>query len=180
MPTRSFRIGSVIVVLFFAMLSIPAQAQEPRFTFAEGGFIHDNPEGGESDDGFFVGGSFGTRRFHFFAEYQDPGAAELWQAGGGWHGLLGQRADIIAEAAYVDAEFDEGYRLTGGVRWYVMDKLELDGYLNHIDIGDFDNNTLGVGAIWDLTGRFSVGGRLDFGDEGDSFRAFARFYLGKS
>jgi hypothetical protein len=180
MPTRWIRVGSLVFVLFSLLLAFPAEAQEPRYTFVEGGLLHDNPEGGDSDDGLFVGGSFGTKRFHIFAEYDDPGSVELWQVGGGWHGLLGQRADIIAEAAYIDADFDEGYRVTAGVRWYVMDKLELDGYVTRTDIDEFENTTLGVGAAWDLTARFSVGARVDFGDEGDSFRAFARFYLGKS
>jgi hypothetical protein len=169
---------TVVGALF--LFSSPARAQQPRYTFAEGGVVHDNPEDADSDNGWFLGGSFGTRRFHFFAEYADPGTFEVTQAGGGWHGLLGERADIVAEAAYVDTDFDNGYRVTGGVRWYVMDKLELGGYVTRVDIGDFDNNLIQVAGIWDLTDRFSVGARLDFGDEGDAIRGFARFYFGKS
>jgi hypothetical protein len=158
----------------------PAQsfASEPRYTYAEGGWIRNNPDDADTDNGWFLGGQFGLfRSVHLLAEYADLGDVETWQLGGGWHGLLGDRADIVAEAAYLDADSDNGYRLTGGVRWYVLEQLEVDGNLTRTDVGDFENNTFGVGAVWDLKTRLSVGARLDFGDEGDAMRVFVRFYF---
>jgi hypothetical protein len=180
MSTRWIRGGAVVLFLLATGLAGTARAQEPRYTFVEAGWIHENPEDSGADNGWFGGGSVGTRRFHVFAEYQDPGPFEVWEAGGGWHGLLGRRADIVAEAAYLDAESDEGYRATAGVRWYVADRLEIGGYLNRLDVGSFENNALSVEGVWDFTKRFSVGASLLFGDESDTFRGFARFYLGKN
>jgi hypothetical protein len=154
-------------------------SSEPRWTYAEAGWVRSDPDdGSDTEDGWFLGGSFAIfRSIHLLAEYADLGDAETWQLGGGWHGLLGDRADLFAEAAYVDADFDEGYRLTGGVRWYVLERLELDGNLTHTDVGDFENDTFGIGAIWDLKSRLSVGARFDLGDDGDTIRVFARFYF---
>jgi len=170
----------LLVALAFAPLAPAQAAEEPRYTFVEAGWVREDPDGGSTDNGWFAGGSFSTRRFHFFAEYADQGPFEVWQTGGGWHGLLGQRADIVAEAAYVDADSDEGYRATAGVRWYVAERLEIGGFANRTDVGSFENNSFSIQGIWDFTGRFSVGANLAFGDESDTLRAFARFYLGKN
>ncbi len=178
MPTR-WICGAFCLVALMA-LAAPAQAQELRYTYAEGGWIRDNPEGADTENGWFLGGQFGTRRFHFFAEYADPGPLDYKQAGGGWHGLFGDRIDLIAEAAYVDLDFDEGYRVTGGVRWYLLDKLEVDGFVTRTDLGSFENSSFGIGGVWDLKERLSVGAKFDLGDESDTLRAFVRFYLGKT
>lgn len=93
---------------------------------------------------------------------------------------MGRRADIVAEAAYLDGDSDEGYRATAGIRWYVAERLEIGGFVNRTDLGSFENSSLAVRGIWDFTGRFAVGATLAFGDESDTLRAFARFYLGKN
>ena len=180
MSTRWVRGGSILFSLLALGLAGSTRAQEPRYMYVEGGWIHENPEDSGADNGLFLGGSASTRRFHFFAEYQDPGSVEVWELGGGWHGLLGRRADIVAEAAYVDIDSAEGYRATAGVRWYVAERLEIGGYLNRFDIRSFENNALSVEGVWDLTKRFSIGASLLFGDESDTARAFARFYFKKN
>jgi len=173
------------VLLFAALLLIlgsaisNVKADDPRWGYLEAGWVRDDPDEGDSENGWFGGGAFSFKRLHFFGEYRVPGAFEVFEVGGGWHGLLGQSADLVAEAAYVDYDFDEGYRVSGGFRWLITDDFELNAYLNHIDVGDFENDTVSVGAHWEFMRRWALGGEYEFGDEADTARVFIRFYFKK-
>ena len=155
------------------------QAATPSYKFAEVGWLWIDPDGAGSESGVFLGGSWGTRRLQFFAEYGDPGDPEIWNIGAGWHGLLGDKADVVAEIAYVDAEVDDGFRIAGGVRWMVLERLEINGFLTYSDLDLLDTTGLSVGGIWDFTRRLGVGGTFEFGDNVDTARAFLRFNFGK-
>ena len=168
---------SVQLLLILGTAASNVTAEDPGYTYLEGGWVRDDPDEGDSENGWFGGGSFGVEWFHFFGEYRDPGAFETFEAGGGWHGLLGEKADLVAEAAYVDADFDEGYRASGGVRWLITDDFEVNAWLNHTDVGDFENDTLALGAHWEFWRSMAVGGEYEFGDEADSARIFIRFYF---
>jgi hypothetical protein len=125
-----------------------------------------NPEGGVSDDGWYAGGSSKIAMFHFFAEYDDVGNYTFWNAGLGWHGLLGKPADLYFQAQYNGIETDaanvsdhDGYEVSGGVRWKIFNWLEVKGQLNWADYGD-------AGEVWsgDAGVLFSVfKDRLGFG-----------------
>jgi len=175
------RRSAILCAIFFltTLAASTAGADDPRYEFLDAGWVFDDPDEGDSENGWFGGGSFGTRRFHFFGEYRDPGRFEIWEVGGGWHGLLGRSADLIAEAAYVDADFDEGYRASGGIRWMIADDFEINGYYNHIDIGDFENDGFSLGAHREFGRHFAVGGQYEFGDEADTARIFGRLYFRK-
>jgi hypothetical protein len=178
----SFR--TLTSIAFLAALIVftisAAEAASPRYTFVEGGWFKFDPDRAGSDTGFFFGGSGGTRRFHFFAEYADPGNFETVEAGGGWHGLFGERADLVLQAAWIDIDVDDGLRLEGGIRWMLLEKLEINGFVSYTDF-DFDESTaVAVNGIWDITPRFGVGGGYEAGDEFDTARLFARFNFGKN
>ncbi len=80
---------------------------------------------------------------------------------GGWHGLLGKSADLVAEGAYVDTSSNDGYCLAGGLRWHVSERLRVAG-------------------LWEFTRRVAAGASYDFGDDASTARVFGRFYLRKN
>ena len=92
-----------------------APAASPNYTYAEGGWLRVNPDNVSSDNGWFLGGSYGSKRFQAFIEYGDPGDPELFAIGAGWHGLLGDKADLVLQAAFVDVDFDDSIRFDAGV-----------------------------------------------------------------
>ena len=80
--------------------AIDAQELGPNYKYVEGGALWVNPDGFSSDTGWFVGATFGTKHFQAFGEYADPGDPASWFVGAGWHGLLGPKADLVAQGAY--------------------------------------------------------------------------------
>lgn len=158
-----------------------ALAQAPAWKYVEGGLTSVNPDGADSEDGPYIGGSWELgkeTRFHVFAEYGDLGDFDQWSVGGGWHGLLGERADVVAEAAFVDIYDVDGFRVSGGLRWMLLKRLELNGWVNYNDLDDTDQTSFEIGAVFDFTKRFGVGGSYDWGDDWDTSRAFLRFSFG--
>jgi hypothetical protein len=175
-----------------ALLLIPgmalAQGESPKWSYVEGGFIDFDPDEGLSDDGWFAGGSIGIfKNFHLMAEYQDVGEYTFWNAGGGWHGLLGDKADLFGQILWANVEVDDsdvdedGYDLQAGVRWKLAKWFELLGQVNWVDYGEEagDDTTVEVGALFTfLDDRMGVGARYETGDA-DTARAFFRFNFGK-
>jgi hypothetical protein len=179
MKRATLRVLVTLVVLSAGAGAVLAQS--PGWKYVEGGLWNVNPDRGSSEDGWFLGGSWELgkeTRFHVFAEAGDLDSNTQWSVGGGWHGLLGERADIVAEGAFVDADEVDGFRVAGGVRWMLLRRLELNGWVNYVDLDSTDQTSFEVGAIFDLTKRFGVGGSYDWGDDFDTTRVFVRFNFG--
>jgi hypothetical protein len=182
------------VRLFLAvalLLVTPAVfAQEtPRWSYVEAGYIDFDPDAGLSDDGFFAGGSMGIfKAFHLVAEYDEVGDYTFWNAGGGWHGLLGEPADVFAEVIWNDVEVDtgsgdvsdDGYEVAAGLRWRLCKWFEAKGKASFVDFSD-----AGDDVVWELGGlvtfmndKLGVGASWETGDS-DTLRGFVRFNFGK-
>jgi hypothetical protein len=177
--TRTLAVLTVVVVAIAA--AGVAHAQSVSWKYAEGGWINLDPDGGDSENGWFLGGAyeFGTDvRIHVFAEFADVGPLDQFQLGAGWHGLLGERADLFADGAYYDVDVDDGFRVRGGVRWMVLKRLELNGYLALSTLDYYNEQSLAANAIFDFTRRFGVGGGFEWGDEVTATRVFVRFNFG--
>ncbi len=173
-------IGACFVMALLLASASGVEAASPRYKYIEGGWLKVDPDQIGSENGFFFGGMFDLRSFHFFGEYGDPGNFEVWQAGGGWHGLFGERLDLVLQAAFIDFDFDDGLRLSAGIRWMLLEQLEVNGFIHHTDLDKFsDQDTIALNGIWDLTPRFGVGAGFEGGDDIDTIRAFARFNLGR-
>jgi len=171
----------LMVLLVFSATAGAAVAQSPGWKYVEGGLWSVNPDGASSVDGWFAGGSWelgSTTRFHVFAELGDLDSNNQWSVGGGWHGLLGERADLVAEGAFVDADTVDGFRVSGGVRWMLLKRLELNGFINYVDLDTTDQTGFEIGAIFDFSKRFGVGGSYESGDDFDTTRVFVRFNFG--
>ena len=183
----SFKYPLVLAVMLIVPALALAQGESPRWSYVEGGFIDFDPDDGPSDDGWFAGGSVGIfKNFQLIAEYQDIGEYTFWNAGGGWHGLLGEQADLFGQVRWTNVEIDEddidedGYDIEAGVRWKIATWFELNGQVNWVDYGDAgDDTTVEVGAIFSfLEDRMGVGAEYETGDA-DSARLFFRFNFGK-
>jgi hypothetical protein len=180
------------LLVLIAMLLVPvlahAQSDGPKWSYVEGGYNNFNPDDGDSDNGWFAGGSMRLfKNFHLVAEYEDIGIYTFWNAGGGWHGLLGDKADLFAQVMWANIKVsdsdvnDSGYELQAGVRWKVIKWLEVSGQANRADYGGDTgtDTTYGVGGLFTfLKDRMGVGAKWDTGDS-ETTRVFFRLNFGK-
>jgi hypothetical protein len=170
----------ILLAVAVLLLAGAAHAQTINWKYAEGGWATIDPDYGSSRDGWFLGGAvdLGKVPIHLFGEFADLGSRDIWQLGGGWHGLLGQRADLFADGAFYDADGEDGFRVRFGVRWMVAKRVELNSYLSWVDLDFSDNKSIAANGIFDLTKRFGLGGGFEWGDNWKSGRIFARFNFG--
>ena len=57
------------LIMLIAPAAALAQVQPPKWSYIEAGFIDFDPDAGPSDDGSYIGGSFGLfKRFHVDGE----------------------------------------------------------------------------------------------------------------
>jgi len=174
----------VFVAILVAPSLVLAQDEAPKWSYVEAGWIDFNPDEGLSDDGWFAGGSMKLfKNFHLLAEYDDIGDYTFWNAGGGWHGLLGEKADVFAQVMWANVQVDDddidedGYDVQAGVRWRLIKWLELLGQVNWVDYGDAGDDTTGqIGALFTFK-RIGIGANWETGDA-DTARAFVRFSFG--
>ena len=169
-----------LLLITILLLAGTAQAQTVRWTYVEGGWITLDPDRGNRENGWFVGGAFslGKLPIHLFGEYNDIEQLDIWKVGGGWHGLLGEKADLFADGAIYDADYDDGFRIRFGARWMVAERFELNGFLSWVDLDLRDNKSAAVNGIYNFGKAFGVGGGFEWGDEFSTARAFVRFTFG--
>jgi hypothetical protein len=180
------------LLVLLAVLMAPAltfaKAEAPKWGYIEAGYTDFNPDEGDSDNGWFAGGSMNLfKNFHLIAEYDDTGIYTFWNAGGGWHGLLGEKADLFGQIEWANVKVedsdvnDSGYELQAGVRWKVIKWLEVSGQANRADYGGDTgtDTTYGLGGLFTfLNDRMGVGAKWDTGDSSTT-RVFFRFNFGK-
>jgi len=164
------------------MLSLAGtvQAQTINWDYLEGGWGALDPDRGSRENGWFIGGmiDLGNIPIHLFAEYGDFGPLNIAQVGGGWHGLLGKRADLFADGSFYDIDIEDGFKVRFGARWMVLQRLEINGHIAWADLDFSNNQSAAVNAIFDLTKRFGVGGGIEWGDDFSTGRVFVRFNFG--
>ena len=172
--------GSILLVIAAVCLAGAAHAQTVNWKYAEVGWGSLDPDYGSSQDGWFLDGAvdLGKVPIHLFAEFADFGNLDIWQVGGGWHGLLGEKADLFADGAFYDADVEDGFKVRFGVRWMVTKRLELNGNLAWTDLDFSDNKSFTANAIFDITPRFGIGGGGEWGDNWTIYRIYARFNFG--
>jgi hypothetical protein len=174
-----------------------AQAGDLSYSYAEGGFgVVDFDAISEEGDGFFLGGSlgFGTNWLGF-VEYGmssfDAAGAEAdvdeLQLGFGSHFPLSDGLDFVGRLAYVDqsvevstpfgsASADEnGYMLSAGLRGMAVDRLDLMGAIEYVDVGESDDTGLALRGLYQFTDMFSLGARIDMSDDVTQYGVFGRF-----
>ena len=147
-----------VAITMLVLAAGTATAAEPSYTYLEGGYVDVGADldldldldilGLVETDGWFAGFSFRLANFHFIGNYEkisgvlDFSDTTTWNAGAGWHGLLGRRADLVIEASYIDFTMDtpdgkiseNGYLGTGGIRWRLVKWFEINGFVNYTDL----------------------------------------------
>jgi hypothetical protein len=206
--TRRGRLIRALLLGVLALLALAmpgtaqAQAQaQPYYTYVEGGYVGVNPESGDeildSGKGWFIGTSVRLQRFHTFLEYRDASIDTTldeavdqtqWLIGGGWHGLLGNPADLVVEVGYINSDFSlgfesgsgNGYFVNGGVRWRIIQPFELDAFATYADLGGERDSEMvyRLDAIAFIK-SFGIGASYQKADRADSYDLFLRFNLGK-
>jgi hypothetical protein len=175
----------ILMIAVAVLVAGTVHAQTISWKYVEGGWATLDPDDGDREDGWFAGGAFdlGEAPIHFFGSFgrYDFGLfdVDVWQIGGGWHGLLGERADLFADGAFYDMDFEDGFKVRFGARWMVVKRLELNGYLAWTELDFSDNRSAAANVIFDFTKIFGVGGGFEWGDDFSTGRVFARFTFGR-
>jgi len=190
------RIVLAVMVLCVSHWALAASGDKegPKWSYVQAGYMDFNPDNGLSDNGWYAGGSAGIAMFHVFAEYDDIGNYTFWNAGFGWHGLLGEPADLYFQAQWNDVSDDSnvnvdnnGYEVSGGVRWKILKWLEVKGQANWADYSNpISSNNSSSEWSGDVGVLFSVlNDRLGFGADyllagnSDSIRGYVRWSFGR-
>jgi len=186
-------------------LAAPAMAGDLSYTYVQGGYqridIDDDFIGSIDGDGFglgfsfevgenfFIAGSYGTAELDtdaFFGLTVDYDQTDI---GLGYHGAVSDKTDFYGILSWVKAEAsisgfasedDDGYGLTVGLRSMVTDKVELEGHIGYVDLGDSgDGTAVGVGALYAFTPNFAAGATVDFDEDVTTYGIGARVYFGR-
>jgi len=180
-----------MAVLCVSTMALAQEAKEPpKWSYVQAGYMDFNPDEGVSDDGWFAGGSVGfLKMIHVFAEYDDIGDFTFWNVGAGWHGLLGDPADIYAQVKWNDVSVDlpggdfddDGYEIGAGIRWKLLKWLEVNGEVNWADFDESGDDVGGkVGALFTFLGdKLGAGAEYQIVNNADQLRAFVRWNFGR-
>ncbi len=179
--------AAMLVAITVALSGSITLAAAPQWGYVEAGYLNVDPDNADSGDSYFIGGSFPfLKSLHANARYIDGDYSDnvdftYWQFRAGWHGALGEKADLVGEVGWTDAEVgsssDDGLTLTAGVRWKVLEFLELDGFANWVDYesdSEADYELRGIFDVW----KIGVGVSADLGDSADQYSVFVRFNFG--
>lgn len=183
------RLVLVVAALCVSTLTPAADGDKPKpkWSYVEAGYMDFNPDNGLSDNGWFGGGSAGIAMFHVFAEYDDIGDYTFWNAGFGWHGLLGDPADLYFQAQWNDVQVDssnvsdDGYEVSAGVRWKILKWLEVKGQANWADYSNASSDWSGdVGVLFSLLNdRLGFGADYLLAGENETLRGYVRWSFGR-
>lgn len=173
-----------------------AQASDLSYTYAEGGFAQVDIDSIDEGDGYFVGGSlgFGTNWLAFvefdtakFDEGVMDADVDEFTLGFGAHFPMTEKVDFIGRLAYVDQSVDvntpfgggsadeNGFMLSAGLRGRALGRLDLQGALEYVDVGDGDDTGLALRGLYEFTNMFSLGARMGYSDDVTEYGVFARF-----
>jgi hypothetical protein len=186
------RLPLILALLCVCGVTFAAQKSQapPKWSFVEAGYMDFDPDSGLSEDGWYAGGSMGLfKMLHLFAEYDDVGGYTFWNAGAGWHGLLGEPGDLYAQVQWNDVDVDlgnvstkdDGYEVGAGVRWkftsWFEAKAEVD-WFNYDKAGDDFSYQAGV-MLSILGDKLGFGANYDYTDDSGTLRGFARWNFGR-
>jgi Outer membrane protein beta-barrel domain len=173
-----------------------AHAGDLSYSYAEGGVSRVDLDSIDTGDGYFIGGSlgFGTNWLGFVeydtSNFDQSGVdADVDQVmvGFGGHFPMADNVDFVGKLAYVDESVDvhtpignasadeDGYMLSAGVRGRVLERLDLSGDLEYVDLGDSDDTGLSLRGLYGFTDMFSLGARVGYSDDATEYGVFARF-----
>lgn len=182
-------------IALLCALAAPALADEARYTFVEGFYQRTDIDLGFADidgDGIGIGGSLEIGdMWQVIGSYSTAGLDfdvdfDQLMVGGGFHAPITDTVDLVANLMYVrvdvsgsggDAD-DDGLGMSVGVRGFPVDRLELAGFIDYIDLDDSGDDTFIRGQAWySLTPAFALGLSLSSGDDITTWGIGGRYYF---
>lgn len=176
-----------VAIVTLAALGLGAQAASAQgfsYNLLEGSLIS-----GDDYDGFGVSGSYAFTPDIFglasidAIELDNGVDVSLLSVGAGYRIAINEALDVFATGSLKRVKpdgFDDdmGFGLGVGLRGRLIERLELQGSLEYVDVNDSDT-VLSVGGRWYFTNNFAAG--LDFSDNdaGSALRFVARYDFGR-
>jgi Ax21 family sulfation-dependent quorum factor len=161
-----------------AALPMSAQASELSYSFVELDYVNIDNDA----DGFGVRGSvgFGDTGFYGLGGYSNVELdnfnvdVDFYEIGLGYHHPVSDKADVVAELAYQNAEVlntsADGYRLSGGFRGHLAERFEGLVKLNYVDGNDVDGDFTGtLGGQFNFNEMWGMTGEVEFANGGQSY-----------
>jgi hypothetical protein len=183
------------VLLLPAVTTAQQQNQSRPFSYSYAELAYDESDfdlggGGDIDgDGFTISGSYEINEdWHAYASY---GMADLdfgidvdtLAIGAGYRYPLQDDLDIYGRVLYINADADvpgpgdadeDGLGLQVRLRFRVSDEFEVEGGIQHLDVGDSDTS-LQASARYHFNQNFSAGITLTFAGDTDTFGINGRY-----
>src|SRR5262245_46549206 len=110
---RSLRTAGFCALMLLVCSVAHAQGPAPGYTYIEAGYLNVHPDDfSGAGDSYYGQVSIGfLKNFHASAQYVTGDYADnldlsVWNFAAGWHGLLGDKADVVAEATWTDTEIE--------------------------------------------------------------------------
>ncbi len=180
------------------------QAAALSYSYLEAGYgqIELDDDGGvEADgEGYRVAGSVAIGpTYHLVAEYSSadlevegaPIDADIdtISVGFGYNFPINPRADLIGRILYVESELqldspffsveddENGYGLQMRIRGEVAERLQLEGGIDYVDLGE-DETSLVVEGRYFLTGVLALGAGVELADDSTTYGVTLRFNFG--
>ena len=166
-----------------------AQSQPFNYSYVEIGYDESDFDVGPFDidgDGLTLSGSFElTDDWHLYASYgtfdlDNNIDIDTLSLGAGYRHALKDNVDLYGRVLYITSEADPGSADEDGlglqlrIRAMVADDLEVEGGIQHTDVGDSDTS-LQAGVRYHFTNQFSAGLGLTFAGDTDGLGINARF-----
>jgi hypothetical protein len=195
----------ILTVILAVALAVPGmtRAAGMSYSYIEAGYAETELELDSVDldgDGYRVSGSLAIApTYHIVVDYS---TAELEvenfnidvdidtiSIGFGYNRPVSERADVIGRILYVDSSVDVDGPFFGGsgddsglgmqfhLRGQVMERLEVEGGIDYVDVGDDDTSLIVEGRYF-LTDALALGAGLRFGDDTTSYGVSLRFNFG--
>jgi hypothetical protein len=101
---------------------------------------------------------------------------------------VGNASSMYGKVSYVSVEAesfgvsadDDGYGLAFGLRTRPATNVELEGYVDYVDLSDLgDETSFGAAARFFFTPQFALGAEVVFGEDSTSYGAGLRWHWGR-
>ena len=194
-----------LTIFLAAVFAVPgvSRAAGMSYSYVEAGYAETEIEADDVDmdgDGYRISGSLAIApTYHIIVDYSTAdlevenfniGAdVETISIGFGYNRPISERADAIGRILYVDSSVDfdstfadasaddSGLGMQFHLRGQVMERLEVEGGVDYVDVGDDDTSLLVEGRYF-LTDALALGAGLRFGDDTTSYGVSLRFNFG--
>lgn len=183
-------------VIMLCTLAVPAFAESPSYNYIEGSYQRIELDDIDVDgDGFGIAGSFAFGdMWQVVASYSsadlDFGVdLDEFRIGGGFHAPIAENVDFVANFTYVRLEAevpgpfggsadDDGIGASLGLRALPVDRLELAGFVDYVDLDESGDDTSVRGEAWySLNEQIALGANVGTGDDITRYGIGVRVYF---